>query len=70
MPGPEAVFALDVPGIHVLGSVEAEQTWMAGSSPAMTTGRYDDSRISNSRRPSVLSIFFTALEAAISPWLA
>ena len=29
-----------------------------------------DSRISSSRRPSVLSIFFTALEAAISPWLA
>ena len=29
-----------------------------------------DSRISSSRRPSVLSSFFTALEAAISPWLA
>ena len=29
-----------------------------------------DSRISNSRRPSVLSSFFTALETAISPWLA
>jgi hypothetical protein len=29
-----------------------------------------DSRISNSRRPSVLSNFFTALEAMTSPWLA
>jgi hypothetical protein len=29
-----------------------------------------DSRISNIRRPSFLSSFFTALEAAISPWLA
>jgi hypothetical protein len=29
-----------------------------------------DSRISSSRRPSFLSSFFTALEAAISPWLA
>ena len=29
-----------------------------------------DSRISSSRRPSVLSSFFTALDAAISPWLA
>ncbi len=32
--------------------------------------RLNDSRISSSRRPSVLSSFFTALEAAISPWLA
>jgi hypothetical protein len=29
-----------------------------------------DSRISNSRRPSVFSSFFTALEAITSPWLA
>ena len=29
-----------------------------------------DSRISSSRRPSVLSSFFTALDAAMSPWLA
>ena len=29
-----------------------------------------DSRISSNRRPSVLSSFFTALDAAISPWLA
>src|SRR2546430_7224775 len=29
-----------------------------------------DNRISSSLRPSVLSSFFTALDAAISPWLA
>jgi hypothetical protein len=29
-----------------------------------------DSRISSSRRPSLFSNFFTALEAATSPWLA
>ena len=29
-----------------------------------------DSRISSSRRPSVLSSFFTALDAAMLPWLA
>ena len=29
-----------------------------------------DSRMSKSRRPSVFSSFFTALEAITSPWLA
>ncbi len=29
-----------------------------------------DSRMSSNRRPSPFSNFFTALEAAISPWLA
>ena len=44
------------------------------ASLAMTAGdrgsQSYDSRISSNRRPSVLSSFFTALEAAISPWLA
>jgi hypothetical protein len=33
------------------------------------TGAYDN-RISSSLRPSFFKSFFTALEAAISPWLA
>ena len=37
--------------------------------PGRLTKSYD-SRISSSRRPSVLSSFFTALDAAMSPWLA
>jgi hypothetical protein len=38
----------------------------------MTTGggMSYDSGISNSRRPSLFSNFFTALEAMTSPWLA
>jgi hypothetical protein len=38
--------------------------------PARGNGSLYDSRMSSSRRPSVLSSFFTVLEAAISPWLA
>ena len=43
------------------------------ASLAMTVeedGLRHDSRISNNRRPSFFSSFFTALEAAISSWLA
>jgi hypothetical protein len=64
-----------MPGIHVLPAVKKEE---AGTSPAMTekeklgpsrSGSHD-SRISNKRRPSFFSNFFTALDAATSPWLA
>ena len=30
------VFALDVPGIHVLNLTKSKKTWMAGTSPVMT----------------------------------
>jgi hypothetical protein len=29
-----------VPGIHVLLTHEEQKTWMAGTSPAMTEGRF------------------------------
>jgi hypothetical protein len=28
-----------MPGIHVFASIKQEKTWMAGTSPAMTTNR-------------------------------
>ena len=60
------------------GSDEAIQSLSLRSHGLLRFARNDgernsqpyDSRISSSRRPSVLSSFFTALEAAISPWLA
>ena len=43
---------------------------LEGRGPRARTGRAYDSRISSSLRPSFFNSFFTALEAAISPWLA
>ena len=48
MPGQKRVFALDVPGIHVLFLREVK-TFMAGTSPAMT-GIFYPTR--HSRMPS------------------
>jgi hypothetical protein len=55
------------PGIH---DFFVRETWMAGTSPAMTEldNNYD-SLISNSRR-SPFKSFFTALDATTSPSLA
>ena len=36
MAGQKRVFALDVPGIHVLAMPKRRKTWMAETGPAMT----------------------------------
>jgi len=55
---------LDRPPEPVIG-LEGETRWRT-----MTAHAPYDSRISRSLRPSLFNSFFTALDAATSPWLA